>query len=123
MTDDLAVLLLGFLHQIGDVDKKLAIEMRAAGAVEPEKIMPRSGRRFGGRACGNVLHGNVVDRDRDLVLLAPVLGELVEPRVVLRNEVAHCTIESDLLAARRSTRRRGEHRRRAGGGKGEARVL
>ena len=75
-------------HEIGDIDQELAVEMRAAGAVEPEQIVARSSRRLGGRACGNVLHRDVVDRDRDLVLLAPVLGELVEPCVVFRNEVA-----------------------------------
>ena len=89
LADDgnLAVFFLGLLHEIGDVDKELAVEMRAAGAVEPEKIVSRSSRRLRGRACRNVLHGNVVDRDRDLVLLAPVLGEFVEPGVVLRNEM------------------------------------
>jgi hypothetical protein len=40
---DLAVLFLGFLHEIGNVDKKFAVEMRSAGAVEAEKIVSRSG--------------------------------------------------------------------------------
>ena len=83
----LAVLFLGFFHEIADVDKKLAIEMGAARAVEPEEIVSRSGRRLGRRACRNVLHGNMVDGDGDLVFLAPVLGEFIEPRVVLGNEV------------------------------------
>ena len=61
--------------------------MRPAGAVPAEQIVPRSGRRLGGRARGDVLHGDVVDRDRNIVLLAPVLGEFVEPFVVLRNEM------------------------------------
>jgi hypothetical protein len=84
---DLAVLLLRLAHEIGDVDEKLAVEMGAAGAIESEKIVSRSGRRLCGRACGNVLHGNMVDRDRNLVLLAPVLSKLVEPGIVLRDKV------------------------------------
>src|SRR5262249_42032913 len=85
---DLAELFLGLLHEIGDVDKKPAVEMRAAGAVEPEKIVPRLSRRLCSRACGNVLNRDVVDRDRNLVLLAPISGEFIEPGVIFRNEVA-----------------------------------
>ena len=121
---NLAVLLLGFLHEIGDVHKELTIEMRAAGAVEPEKIVSRSGRSFCGRACGNVLHGNVVDRDRNLVLVAPVLGEFVEPGVVCRNEVGPLHDRQRLVGGQglRNEWRR-KHGCRAGCGKREARSL
>src|SRR5262249_13972869 len=55
LADDghLAVLFLGFLHEISDVDKELAVKMGATGTVEPEKIVSRPSRRFGRRACGN----------------------------------------------------------------------
>jgi len=50
--------------------------------------MTRAGRRLGRGARGDVLHGNVVDGDRDAILLAPVRGELVEPFVEGRDEMA-----------------------------------
>ena len=46
------------------VDQELAVEMRAAGAVEAEQVVSRSSRRFCGRARGDVLHRDVVDGDR-----------------------------------------------------------
>ena len=74
--------------------------MRATGAVKPEQIVSRSSRRLGGRACGNVLHRDVVDRDRDLILLAPVLCKFVEPVSYAGTKWLHCTIDSDLLSAK-----------------------
>src|SRR6185312_12310300 len=126
LADDghLAVFFLGLFHQIADVDKKLAVEMGAAGAVEPEKIVSRSSRRLRGRARRNVLHGNVVDRNRDLVLLAPVLGEFVEPSVVFRNEMGPLHDgQRFVLGERLRYERRGEHRRGTGRRKSEARLL
>ena len=61
--------------------------MRASSPVPPEQIMPRSSRHLGGGAGGHILYRDVVDRDRNIVLLSPVLGELVKPFVVCRNEV------------------------------------
>src|SRR5271166_5687291 len=84
--------------------------------------MPRSGRRLGGRARGDVLHGDVVDRDLNVILLPPVLCELVEPCVVRRDEVTPLH-NCQRLGVGQCPRyvRRGEHRRCTGGRKGEAR--
>ena len=101
MVETLPYFFLGFLHEIGDVDKELAVEMRAAGAVEPEKIVSRLRRRLCGRARGNVLHRNVVDRDRDLVLSPQSLANLSNQVSYSGTKWAHCTIDSDLSAAKR----------------------
>ena len=121
---DLAVLLLDRLDQARHVDKEFAIEVRAAGAVPPEQIVPRSGRRLGGRARGDVLHGDVVDGDVDIILLSPILGEVVEPFVVRRNEMAPLHDRQRLGVGQRPRHEwRGKHWCGAGGGKGEARFL
>ena len=65
---DLAVLLLGRLDEARHVEQEFAVEMRPAGAIPSEQIVTRSGRGFGGGARGDVCDGNVIDRDRDLVL-------------------------------------------------------
>ena len=120
---DLAVFFLDGFNEIADVDQEFTIQMRAAGAVPAEQIMPRSGRRLGGRARGDVLHRNVVDRDRNLVLVAPFLGEVVEPFVVFRDEVTPLHNRQRLGVGHRARHEwRREHRCRAGSGKGEARV-
>ena len=112
------------LDQARHVDKELAVEMRAAGAVPAEQVVAGSGRGLGCRARGDVRDRDVVDRDGDLVLLAPVLGELVEPFVVSRDEVAPLHDRQRLgVGQRAGDKRRRERRRRAGGDEGETRLL
>ena len=118
---DLAVFFLRLLHQIGDVDKELAVEMRPAGAIEAEKIVSRSGGGLGGGACGNILHGYVVDRDGDIVLLAPRLRELVEPDIVVRDEMGPLHDRERFVGGQAPRNEwRGKDRCRAGGGEREA---
>src|SRR5262245_43296148 len=50
--------------------------------------MPRSGRRLGGRTRSNILHGNMVDRDRKVVFGPPVLCKFVKPVIERRHEMA-----------------------------------
>src|ERR1700747_1610548 len=85
---DLAVLLLDTLDQVRNVDEEFAVEVRAAGAVPGEQVVPRPGRGLGGRARGDVRHGDMIDRDLNLVLRSPVPCELVEPLVIRRDKMA-----------------------------------
>src|SRR5689334_5358161 len=85
---DLAKLLLGLFDEVRHVYEEFAVEVSTAGAVPPEEIMARLGRRLGGRASGDVGDRNVVNRNLYAIFLTPVLHESVEPFVVLRNEMA-----------------------------------
>src|SRR5262249_32334265 len=84
---DLAVFLLHVLDQAGHVNEEFAIEMRAAGAVPTKQVVTRSRRGFGSSSGSDVLHRDMIDRDLDVVLIAPILCEFVEPFVIGRNEM------------------------------------
>ena len=118
---DLAVLLLDGFDEACDVDEELAVEMRAAGAVPSEQVVARSGRGFGSRTRGHVRDRDVVDGDGNLVLLAPVLCELVEPFVVSGNEVAPLHDRQRLGVGHRAGHKGRRHR--AGGDEGATRLL
>src|SRR6185437_10025381 len=118
------VLLLDGFDETGDVDEELAVEMRAAGAVPSEQVMSRSGGGFGSRSRGHVRHRDVVDGDGNLVLLAPVLCELVEPFVIGRNEVTPLHDRKGLGVGQGFRDEWcGYQRRAAGGGNGKSGLL
>ena len=76
------------LDQAGHVDEVLAVEMRSAGTVPHEQIVPGLCRHLCRSACGDVLLGNMVDRHSDAVSGAPIVRKLVKPRVEGRDEMA-----------------------------------
>src|SRR5262249_61695729 len=80
-------LLLGLDRGRGEMERVPPARVRAARAVEGENVVSRLGGDFGRGAGRELKVRDVIDRNSDAVLLAPILSEGIEPAVVLGNEM------------------------------------
>src|SRR5262245_38216060 len=84
---DLAVLLLEFFDEAGEIHQMLLEQVRPTKAVEHDQVMSGPCRNLSRGACRFLEVRNVIDSDGDAVLFSPVLREAIEPGIKLGNEV------------------------------------
>ena len=85
--DPSAVRLADLLGDVAHVSHLVVVERGLTVAAELVNVVAGASRHLGGVLGRQVVRNNVIRLDFDLVLGAPILGPLVEPRVVRRHEV------------------------------------
>ena len=85
--------------RLDHVDEEFAVEVGATGAVPSEQIVTRLGRRFGGRARGDVGDGDVVDGDLRLVLRPQSFANSSNHLSYAGTKWLHCTMDNVLVCA------------------------
>ena len=86
--DPAAVLLAELVVDVRHVDQRLVVEPGEDGRVVEDDVVPGARGELGGHPRRDLQVRDVVHAHLDAVLLAPLGGELVEPDVVGRDEVA-----------------------------------
>src|SRR5262249_181306 len=84
----LSYLLLVLPSGRGEMQQMLLVQVRAPRALEAQHVVSGLGGDLGRGAGREFKVRDVINRNGDAVLLAPILGEGIEPGVVLGNEMA-----------------------------------